>query len=75
MRKRIEKSDPEWELFKDIYKLYENYRVPESKDEYWESLREEANEIDKKYPENILSKKLIMAVLNALEEMSKENKQ
>ena len=69
MRKRIEKTDFEWELFKDVYKLYEDFRIPERTNEYWESLVAAGNELAKKYPNNILATKLIIGVMDALNEL------
>ena len=49
MRKKLNKTDEEFQMFADYYKLYQDFYVPEEGDTYWQSLISEADAFLKKY--------------------------
>ena len=49
MRKQLVKTDAEWNMFADYYKIYQEFYEPEDNDKYWEMLIAEANIFCKKY--------------------------
>ena len=49
MRKKLNKTDEEFQMFADYYKIYQDFYVPEEGDTYWQSLISEADAFLKKY--------------------------
>lgn len=49
MRKQLVKTDAEWNMFADYYKIYQEFYEPEDNDKYWEMLIAEASIFCKEY--------------------------
>ena len=49
MRKKLNKTDEEFQMFADYYKLYQDFYEPEDNEKYWESLINAVNAFYKKY--------------------------
>lgn len=70
--KKFDKNSEEFKFFGEFWKWTQEHYIPEKSDEYWEELLVSAGEISNKYKANKLFPKLIVAVINYLEEVNKE---
>ena len=70
--KKFDKNSDEFKFFGEFWKWTQEHYIPEKSDEYWEELLASAGEISNKYKDNKLFPKLIVAVINYLEEVNKE---
>ena len=47
--KNFTKNSPEWNMFRDFYKICEQFWLPEKSDAYWKSLANAGDEFVAKY--------------------------
>lgn len=73
MRKEIQKGSEEWEAFTAVWKMYQDFAIPEDNDEYWENLTKAMREIEVKH-NSILANHLALGVAKALNEIVKGEK-
>ena len=74
MQKKIGKDEKEFQFFRDFWGFYENNYYPENTDIYWDKLVKEGNDLCFKYNDISIARKLILAVIQELEERAKERK-
>ena len=73
MRKEIQKDSEEWKAFREAWDFFQDYAIPEEKDEYWEAVVNTMGEIERKY-KTPLAKWLAYGVAKALNEIAKGEK-
>ena len=73
MKKEIERDSEEWKIFNRIWKFYQDYAIPENKDDYWESIVKEISKIEKEY-NHPLANWLAYGVAKALNDIMKGEK-
>ena len=71
MKKEIPKDSEEWNIFTSVWRLYQQFGIPEENDEYWSDLLNVGCEIVKEHP-SPLTERLVMAVMKALSDIAKE---
>lgn len=49
MRKKLTKTDTDFQMFSDYYKIYQDFYIPEKADDYWQGLMSEADAFILKY--------------------------
>ncbi len=65
--KNFTKNSPEWNMFRDFYKICERYWVPEENDDYWRSMIRDTEALNEKYKElQPLSKEIIVGFVCGL---------
>ena len=70
---KFEKNSQEWNMFKDYYRLCEQYwQIEQGNDEYWENFVKDIEDFHKKYESISLSKRIVLALVEDLEEKSKQ---
>lgn len=74
MRKDIQKDSKEWEIFREIWELYQRFAIPEESETYWEDLVKALKDIEIKYDKNPLADYLALGVAKALNEIAKGDK-
>lgn len=74
MRKEIKKTDTEWQIFMDVWNLFQDYAVTEDDDRYWEMLVKDTDKVIKKHNEHPLAAKLAFGVAKALDEIARAKK-
>lgn len=74
MQKTIERGSEEWNAFMDVWKLYQEFAIPEENDEYWENLVKAMKDIEDKYPNSQLANQLALGVAKALDKTMKGEK-
>lgn len=67
--KKFNKGSEEWMMFTDFWNLCQKYWIVEGSDEYWESVIRSANDFQKKYNHILLSRRLALAFVDALEDV------
>ena len=50
MRKQLTKTDVEFKMFSDYYKIYQDFYITESNDEYWQGLVNAIEAFCKEHP-------------------------
>jgi hypothetical protein len=73
MRKQLTKTDEEFQMFSEYYKMYQDFYIPEDSDSYWQALIRTADEFCKKYNTK-LAKDLVWAYLDSRDELYKLKK-
>ena len=73
MRKKLTKTDADFQMFADYYKLYQDFYVPEEGNDYWQSLISEADAFLAKYKTKY-AEDLITAYLDSRQRMYKDLK-
>ena len=73
MRKKLNKTDEEFQMFADYYKIYQDFYVPEEGDTYWQDLISEADAFLAKYKTKYAGD-LITAYLDSRQRMYKDLK-
>lgn len=73
MEKKIQQNDPEWAIFRDVWKYYEKFAIPEESDSYWQELIKAGEELVHKYDHDTLCVRLVSAVMTALDDRIKAN--
>lgn len=75
MSKGFEKNGPEWNFFKELYRIAEQYWVPEDTDSYWESLVLLTDDLNNRYKHlGPIVTYMIVGFINGIEVKSKEVK-
>lgn len=69
MEKKITNNDPEWAIFRGIFKIYEQFGQPEKDDQYWEDLVFACETYVKDHKNHKLAQNLAIAVMNTLNDM------
>ena len=72
MKKRLDKTTIEFQMFADYWKIVQDFYEPEDDESYWSKLIKETNEFYNKYKTDF-AKALIMAFDNEIERKWKEN--
>lgn len=62
MEKKITKNDTEWEIFREIWRFYESFAIPEDNDKYWDDLISAGEELARKYDNDTLCVRLVSAI-------------
>lgn len=74
MRKEIQKDSKEWEIFREIWELYQQFAIPEANNQYWDDLVKALKDIEIKYNKNPLADHLALGVAKALNDIAKGEK-
>lgn len=72
--KKFDKGSAEWAMFQDFWKLTQAFYIPEENQEYWAKFIDASDEFYEKHKAVPLSKKLSLALADALEEEWKRMK-
>ena len=70
--KKFNKGSEEWMMSTDFWNLCQKYWIVEDTDEYWESVIRSANDFQKKYNHILLSRRLALSFVDALEDVFKK---
>ena len=70
MRKQLTKTDEEFQMFAEYYKIYQDFYVPEDNDTYWQELVNSADNFCKKYKSE-LAIDLMIAYINSRDRVYK----
>ena len=70
--KKFNKGSEEWMMFTDFWNLCQKYWIVEDTDEYWESVISSTNEFYEKYNHILLSRRLALAFIDAMEDVFKK---
>ena len=73
MRKKLTKTDIDFQMFSDYYKIYQDFYIPEKGNDYWQSLISEADAFLAKYKTKY-AEDLITAYLDSRQRMYKDLK-
>lgn len=71
---KIPKDSPEWGIWGDLWKMLQEFAVPEDTDAYWGKLVQRAHEIDQKYQGNTLAQQGALMICSYLDAKYKEQK-
>lgn len=71
---KFEKTDKEWLLFTEFWKLCQKYWVPENDDSYWDDVIDDTTKFINKYNDCKLAEHIGIAFINYLDSIYKENK-
>ena len=63
-----------WNIYKDVWNFHKKYADVKEDDTYWESVVNESGQIAKKYDNARFATALLLAVIEELERIYKENK-
>lgn len=74
MKKTIKKTDEEFAILQEFWKILQDFYEPENTDEYWDKLIAATIKFERNHPDNLLCMQLILMVLNYLEQKSKKDK-
>lgn len=72
---KFEKGSREWYMFQEYWKLCQKFWIPETYNKYWDDMVKESKEFGEKYEDVKLSKMLMLALIECLEDISKNEKQ
>lgn len=61
MKKKLDKSTAEWNMFADFWNIVQEYYIPENTDDYWKKLTVEHLEFIDKYRDIPLAVEMIDA--------------
>lgn len=64
---KIGKESAEWGIWADLWKMLQEFAVPEDSDAYWGGLVRKAHEIDQKYNGNALARKGALMITEYLD--------
>ena len=73
MRKKLTKTDADFQMFADYYNLYQDFYMPEKGNDYWQSLISEADAFLSKYKTKY-AEDLITAYLDSRQRIYKDLK-
>ena len=73
MRKKLTKTDADFQMFADYYKIYQDFYIPEKGNDYWQSLISEADAFLAKYKTKY-AEDLITAYLDSRSRIYKDLK-
>lgn len=69
---KFEKGSSEWYMFQEYWKLCQKFWIPEDNDDYWEEVVKETDDFYKKYKNIILTKGIVLALVECLEKSYKK---
>lgn len=72
---RFEKGSKEWTMFTDYWQFVQKYYIPESQDEWWEELINEADKLARKYGNTHYIRDLVLAHIHDVERRYKSGKE
>ena len=67
MRKQLIKTDVEFKMFTDFYKIYQDFYRPEDNDEYWKGLIKAIEDFCEEYP-TPFAEDIAVAYMNSREQ-------
>lgn len=67
MRKQLTKTDVEFKMFSDYYKIYQDFYYTESNEEYWQGLVKAIEDFCKEHP-TPFAEALAVAYMNSREQ-------
>lgn len=74
MKKVIKKTDEEFAILQEFWKILQDFYEPEDTDEYWDKLLNNTIKFERDHPHNLLCEQLILLILNYLEKKFKQDK-
>lgn len=74
MKKTIKKTDEEFSILQEFWKILQDFYEPEDSDEYWNKLLDTTIKFEREHPDNLLCMQLILLILNYLEKKMKKDK-
>ena len=74
MKKVINKTDEEFAILQEFWKILQDFYEPEDTDEYWNKLLDTTIKFERDHPDNLLCMQLILLILNYLEKKLKKDK-
>lgn len=74
MKKVIKKTDEEFAILQEFWKILQDFYEPEDTDEYWNRLLDTTIKFERDHPDNLLCMQLILLILNYLEKKFKKDK-
>lgn len=74
MKKTIKKTDEEFSILQEFWKILQDFYEPEDNDEYWNKLLDTTIKFEREHPDNLLCMQLILLILNYLEKKMKKDK-
>ena len=74
MKKVIKKTDEEFAILQEFWKILQDFYEPEDTDEYWNKLLDTTIKFERDHPDNLLCMQLILLILNYLEKKFKKDK-
>lgn len=74
MKKVIKKSDEEFAILQEFWRILQDFYEPEDTDEYWNKLLDTTIKFERDHPDNLLCMQLILLILNYLEKKFKNDK-
>lgn len=66
-----EEMKTEFNIFGDVWKIYKKFYFVTDSEEFWDEVINECNKVRKKYLDSALCGKLLLVILEDLEERSK----
>lgn len=74
MKKTIKKTDEEFAILQEFWKILQDFYEPEDTDEYWDKLLATTIKFEREHYDNELCRELILLILNYLERKFKKDK-
>lgn len=74
MKKNIKKTDEEFTILQEFWKILQDFYEPESTDEYWNNFLDATTKFERNHHENLLCEQLILMTMNYLEKKYKKDK-
>lgn len=74
MKKQFDKGSPEWQMMVDWWSCFQDFAIPEDKDEYWQELQRAQNELLSKYNRHPLIVNLSLATADYLVAIAEKRK-
>ncbi len=74
MKRVIKKTDEEFAILQEFWKILQNFYEPEDTDEYWSKLLDTTIKFERDHPNNLLCEQLILMILNYLETKFKKDR-
>ena len=74
MKKIIKKTDEEFTILQEFWKMLQDFYEPEDTDEYWNKFLDSTTKFERSHPNNLLCEQLILMTMNYLEKKFKKDK-
>lgn len=74
MKKMIKKTDEEYAILQEFWKMLQDFFEPESTDEYWDKFLNCTTKFERSHPGNLLCEQLILMTMTYLEKKYKKDK-
>ena len=74
MRKIIKKTDEEFTILQEFWKILQEFYEPEGADDYWSKFLDATTKFEREHPGNLLCEQLILMTMNYLEKKYKKDK-